>query len=112
MFTWLKPLIITIILLLLILRVLQGLSLHVDGEVPALVAANRNPVEAHLPAVQVAVNAKVSVGDFVVHEIPTRREGHLPLWCDADIAVKADGMHMSISGNTHKSSVCDGCRIG
>ena len=56
-----SALIIPIVLLLLIFQVFQGLCLHVDGEVPALVAADRNPVEAHLPAVQVAVDTEVGV---------------------------------------------------
>ena len=56
-----SALIIPIILLLLILQVLQRLRFHIDGEVPALVAADRNPVEAHLPAVQVAVDTEVGV---------------------------------------------------
>ena len=44
-------LVIPVVLLLLVLQVLQSLRLHVDSEIPALVAANGNPVEAHLPAV-------------------------------------------------------------
>ena len=67
-----SALIIPIILLLLILQVLQRLRFHIDGEVPALVAADRNPIEAHLPAVQVAVDTEVGVGNLVVDEVPTR----------------------------------------
>ena len=102
-----ESLIIAIILLLRILQVLQGLGLHVDGEVPALVAADRNPIEAHLPAVQVAVNTEVGVGKFVVDEIPTRREGHFPLGRDADITVKSDGVHMSVGSDAHKGGISD-----
>ena len=56
-----SALIIPIILLLFILQVLQRLRFHIDGKVPALVAADRNPIEAHLPAVQVTVDAEVGV---------------------------------------------------
>jgi len=100
-----SQLIITIILLLLILQILQRLSLHVDGEVPALVTANRNPVEAHLPAVQVAVDADVGIGDVVVDEVPTGREGEFPLGRDADVAVEADGVYVCVGGDAHDFGV-------
>ena len=87
------------------LQVLQGLGLHVDGEVPALVAADGDPVEAHLPAVQVAVDAEVGVGDVVVHEIPAGREGDFPFGRDADIAVEADGVHYRVGGDAHEGGI-------
>ena len=102
-----SQLIITEILLLLILQVLQRLGFHIDGEIPALVAADRNPVEAHLPAVEVAVNTEVCIGKLVVDKVPTCREGHLPLGCDANITVETNGMHMGVSSNAHKGSVCN-----
>ena len=95
------------VFLLLILQVLQGLRLHVDGEVPALVAADGDPVEAHLPTMQVAVDTDVGVGDVVFHEVPTRREINLPFRRDADVAVEADGMHKTIGGYAHEGSICN-----
>ena len=64
-------LIVAVVLLLFILQIFQGLCLHVDGEVPALVAADGDPVEAHLPAMQVAIDADVGLGDVVVDKVPT-----------------------------------------
>ena len=98
-------LIISIILLFLILQVLQGLRFHVDGEVPALVAADGNPVEAHLPAVQIAVDADVGVSDIVVDEVPTGGEGDLPFGGDIDVAIEAERVHMGVGGDAHEGSI-------
>ena len=100
-----SQLIITVVLLLLILQVLQGLGLHIDGEVPALVAADGNPIEAHLPAVQVAVDAEVGVRQAVVGEVPAGGEGELPLGRDADIAVDVQGLHDAVGFDAHDGGV-------
>ena len=61
---------------------------------------------------QVAVDADVGVGDVVFHEVPTCREAHLPLGCDVDVAVEADGVHIGVGGDAHKGGIGQGCGVG
>lgn len=100
-----KTLIVTIVLLLRQFQVLQGLGLYVDGEVPALVVADRNPAEAHFPAVEVAVDVDGSVGKSVIGEVPTRVEGDFPFRRDADITVDAQRLHRLVGGDAQNPGV-------
>ena len=60
---------------------------------------------------QVAIYTDVGVGELVVHEIPTCREGYLPLGRDVDVAVEAKGVDVGVRGDAHKSGVGEGSRI-
>ena len=74
-------------------HVAQGCGLHVEGELPALAVADGNPVEAHLPAVHVAVDVYRRVGQRLLHEIVARGEPHLPFFRDIDLAVHVQRVH-------------------
>ena len=79
-------------LALFVFDVFEGGCLDVDLEVPALVVAEGNPVEAHFPAVEVAVDVDGGVGHAVVDEVVAGGDGYAPVGCEAEAAGEAEGL--------------------
>ena len=77
-------------LLLGVFDTLEAAGLDVDLEVPTLVEAKGDPVETHLPAMEVAVDVDGRVGHALVDEVVAGGDCHLPLGGDVDIAGKAE----------------------
>ena len=79
-------------LALVVFEVGQRRGLHADVEAPALVVAEGNPYERHLPAVQVTCYGDRRGGQLVAHDVVTAGEGYTHLWRDVDTAVESDGL--------------------
>lgn len=72
-------------LLFLVFDVLEAAGFDVDLEVPAFVVAEGDPVEAHFPAVEVAVDVDRSVGEPFVDEVVACGDGDSPVGCEVGV---------------------------
>ena len=70
----------------LVLHVVEGGGLDVDLEEPAAVVAEGHPGEAHLPAVEVAVDVDGGVGPTLIDEVVACGGGDTPVLGEADVA--------------------------
>ena len=84
---------------------MQDGGFHVDGEIPALVVADGDPVESHFPTVEVAIDVQRGVGESVVGEVPAGGEGDFPLLGEAYVAAYCQGLHDLVGGDAHESGV-------
>lgn len=65
--------------------VFEAAGLDVDLEVPAFVEAEGDPVEAHFPAVKVAVDVDGGVGEAFVDEVVAGGEGDAPVGSEFEV---------------------------
>ena len=72
-------------LLLGVFDILEAVGLNVDDKVPAFVVAEGDPIETHLPAMEVAVDVDRGIRDALVDEVIAGGDRHLPVGCDVDI---------------------------
>ena len=71
--------------LFLVFDVFEAAGFDVDLEVPAFVVAEGHPVEAHFPAVEVAVDVDGGVGEAFVDEVVAGGDGHAPVLGDVGV---------------------------
>ena len=72
--------------------VFEAVGLDVDLEVPAFVVAEGYPVEAHFPAVEVAVDVDGGVGHAFVDKVVAGGDGDAPVGGEVDVAGDAEGL--------------------
>ena len=79
-------------LLFLVFDVFEAVGFDVDDEVPAFVVTEGYPVEAHFPAVEVAVEVDGGVGETFVDEVVASGDGDTPVWGDFGVGGDAEGL--------------------
>ena len=79
-------------LLFLVFDVFEAAGFDVDYEVPAFVESEGNPVEAHFPAVEVAVDVDGGVGEAFVDEVVAGGEGDAPVGSEFEVGRQAEGL--------------------
>ena len=91
-------------LLFLVFDVFEAAGFDVDYEVPAFVVSEGNPVEAHLPAVEVAVDVDGGVGDAFFDKVVAGGDGDAPVLGNVGVGGDAKGLddvffEVVLSGN-------------
>ena len=85
-------LVVEIGLAFFVFHVAEGVGFDIDLEKPALVVAEGHPAEAHLPAMEVAVDVDGGVGHALVDEIVAGGHGDFPVFGEADVAGEAEAL--------------------
>ena len=79
-------------LLFLVFDVFEAAGFDVDDEVPAFVVSKGNPVEAHFPAVEVAVDVDGGVGEAFFDEVVAGGDGDAPVGCEVGVGGDGEGL--------------------
>ena len=82
-------LIIPIVFFLREFKVLKCSGFHVNLEVPAFICSEWNPIESHLPAMQVTINRQRGVRQLLQLKVPSRLNRDFPFRRKIDIAIHA-----------------------
>ena len=86
-------LVVLVGLLFGVFDIFEAACLDVDLEVPAFVVAERHPVEAHLPAMEVSVDVERGVGKAFVDEVVACGNDYLPIGGEVDVAGDTEGLN-------------------
>src|SRR5690606_24377493 len=71
-------------------QVPEQAGFRADGDAELPEGAKRYQVNGHLPAVQVAGNVHIRIGNFLVNKIITAGQAYLPLGREAEITIEVE----------------------